>query len=417
MHAAARRSMPVMMSAMSLRALGATSALAMAALSSAPDAVAAPALAPYQLRIDDGGGAYASARQLVPDAATAVPGEAALAQSRILYLNKNGVTLMPAAVNDARQNRSTIASQPTTIPPWAVDDATWTATVTCLREVFAPFAVKIVTVDPGAALHLEAVFGGAPALLGLPGNVAGVSPFTTSCSVIESSMVFVFTGVLNATPRTVCEIMAQEIAHSYGLDHEVLASDPMTYLPFSGKRWFRDELASCGEYQARPCGIGANSCRAMQNSMALLRERLGVADAVLPTGQIVAPVAGEVVDSTFTIEIAATDNIAVSEVELLLDDAPLAQLDAAPFSFTARDIVAGDHVLTAVVIDQARNTVRVSAALTVVPEPKGLLDGCQLSAAASAGDAAAVALALLGLAPRRRRARALGALGRGALGR
>jgi uncharacterized protein (TIGR03382 family) len=119
------------------------------------------------------------------------------------------------------------------------------------------------------------VIGGHPSDVGLPDNVAGVSPFTSDCSIIESSIVFAFTDVLPDDPRTVCEVMAQEIAHSFGLDHEMLPSDPMTYLDYAGERTFRDEMASCGEFADRKCGINGNMCRQRQNSVALLKQRLG----------------------------------------------------------------------------------------------------------------------------------------------
>lgn len=341
------------------------------------------------------------ARQLVPEAADAPRvGALALARSRTIYLNKNGVTLQPAAVNDARSNRSTIAEKITTIPPWAIDAASWNTTVSCVRELFAPFAVTIVTEDPGTAPHLEAVFGGTPSLLGLPNNIAGISPFTSSCSVIESSIVFVFTQSFTASPRTYCEVMAQELAHSYGLDHELLAADPMTYLAFDGKRAFQETLASCGEYSERPCGIGTVSCRAKQSSLLLLRERLGVSDAVPPKGAILAPASGAVVDSSFHIELSATDDVAIAEIQLSLDGQSVGTLDAPPYRLALSDIPPGDHTLTAVIIDQGRNTLTASAMITVVPEEQPSLLGCQ--AAPAPGGLAAL---LAGLAARRRRRR------------
>src|SRR5207237_5849116 len=96
--------------------------------------------------------------------------------------------------------------------------------------------------DPGNTPHIEAVFGGSPQDLGMPSSVGGVSPFSASCGVIEGSIVFAFTNVLSTSPQRICEVMAQEIAHSYGLDHELLASDPMTYLGYQGNRAFQDRL-------------------------------------------------------------------------------------------------------------------------------------------------------------------------------
>src|SRR5690606_31569114 len=111
---------------------------------------------------------------------------AAVAQSRIIYLNKNGVTLSPGN-NDARTNRSTIVTQTTAIPAWNVSAANWQATVSCFRDLFARFDVQIVETDPGNVPHMEAVFGGTPGQVGMDPNVAGVSPFTLDCSVIENS--------------------------------------------------------------------------------------------------------------------------------------------------------------------------------------------------------------------------------------
>jgi hypothetical protein len=199
----------------------------------------------------------------------------AVAQSRVIYLNKNGVTLLPGN-NDSRTNRSTIASQQTQIPAWNVSATTWNATVACVREIFAPFDVQVVETDPGNVPHIEAVFGGSPTQLGMPNNVAGVSPFTTDCSIIENSIVFTFTNVIPADARLACEIQAQEIAHSFGLDHELLASDPMTYLDYNGNRSFKNQAASCGEDVQRPCGINGSVCRNNQNSVTLLNERLGI---------------------------------------------------------------------------------------------------------------------------------------------
>lgn len=217
------------------------------------------------------------ARQVLPAPEPSVQRSATDSQraaSRIIYLNRDGVVLLPGD-NDSRLQRSTIVSEPVAITPWDIDDETWADTVACMRELYAPFDVEVTDVDPGDAMHIEAVFGGHPNDVGLPENVAGVSPFTTDCSVIESSIVFTFTDVLPDDSRVMCEVMAQEIAHSYGLDHQLLASDPMTYLEYDGERSFQNEMAACGEFESRDCGINGSVCRDGQNSVALLTSRLG----------------------------------------------------------------------------------------------------------------------------------------------
>ncbi|MBA3502759.1 MAG: hypothetical protein H0T65_20525, partial [Deltaproteobacteria bacterium] len=157
--------------------------------------------------------AVLSGRQVIADDASVTT--SVRAQSRTVYLNKNGVTLTPGA-NDARINRSSIVASQVSVAPWNVSSLVWSQTVTCLREMFAPFDVQITETDPGDLPHMEAVFGGQPSTLGLTGNYSGVSPFSTTCKVVENSIVFTFTDVIPQKAQVACEIMAQEIAHSYG---------------------------------------------------------------------------------------------------------------------------------------------------------------------------------------------------------
>jgi hypothetical protein len=217
-----------------------------------------------------GSGHALFARQVLPAQATG-PGRA---RSRIIYLNPDGVILYPGD-NDSSRDISSVVAEPTLIAGWDTDYDTWAETARCVAELYAPFDVTVTDEDPGDAPHIEAVIGGSPADVGLPDNVAGVSPFAADCSIIERSIVFAFTDALPDDPRTVCEVLAQEIAHSFGLDHERLASDPMTYLDYDGERTFQDQMATCGEFSDRKCGINGTTCRQRQNSVALLRERLG----------------------------------------------------------------------------------------------------------------------------------------------
>lgn len=388
-----------------LALLSATTSVAVAATPTSTDGVNASGSS-YPV-FTAGEGDRITARQWVPETAQQSFAErgsdaaSQLAQSRVIYLNHTGAQLQPASSNDARQNKSTIASKNVTIPAWQVSDAMWKDTVQCVRDVFAPFAVKIVTDDPGNVPHIQAIFGGSGTMLGLAKGVVGISPFNSTCTTIENSIVFTFTDDLPANARTVCEVMAQEIAHSYGLDHELLASDPMTYLPYKGNRWFQDQTAACGEKEARPCGINGSTCRAQQNSVQLLRERLGVADPTGPTGSVMAPAEGELVSSDFDISVNADDNIAVSSVEFFVDDVSIGSALSAPYNFTAENIAAGPHTITAVVTDQARNITRTSSVtVTVEAEESG---GCSTTTSSGTGLSALGLVGLALLLQRRRR--------------
>jgi MYXO-CTERM domain-containing protein len=325
-------------------------------------------------------GGMIMARQVLPASGSPVVSgmgdgqSTALAQSRIVYMNKNGVTLSPGN-NDARTNRSTIVTQTTTFAAWNVSAANWSTVMTCMRDLFSRFDVQIVDTDPGNVPHMEAVFGGSPTQVGMDTNVAGVSPFTLDCVVIENSVVFTFTGAFNFTPRQACEIMAQEVAHSYGLDHELLASDPMTYLQYNGNRAFQDQTASCGESTTRACGINGSTCRANQNSVALLKERLGVGDAIAPTMQWSSPSDGATVPPGFEVKAAGTDNIAVTGAVLKIDGVQAGmQAGAGPYTFpTSATLAEGQHTII-VEISDGKNLKAETRTVTVqkgAPPPDG----------------------------------------------
>jgi MYXO-CTERM domain-containing protein len=361
------------------------------------------------------------ARQVLPATNTnpaTVGTTAALAQSRTIYLNYNGVTLSPG-VNDARTNRSTIANAQVSIPAWGAPANVKTATTACIRELFAAFDVNVVDTDPGNVPHIEAVFGGSPTALGLPNNVAGVSPFTTDCSIIENSIVFTFSGILPNDARLNCEIQAQEIAHSYGLDHELLASDPMTYLNYNGNRTFKNQTASCGEDVQRPCGINGSTCRPNQNSVALLTERLGTkgqpGDNVAPNVNILSPSNNATVPPGFKIRFDATDNIDVTMATLYIDDTSADTVTTGPFEFTTPSTLSeGQHTFKIEATD-GNNVKSTSITVTVrkgAPQPTDptgggddtsgdLTGGCSTGG----GSGGLLGLALVGLVAALRRRR------------
>jgi MYXO-CTERM domain-containing protein len=356
----------------------------------------------------DNADGYQLARQVLPPQEDAPA--SAIAASRTVYLNKNGITLTPG-VNDSRLNRSSIPTQQVTIPPWNVSASTWATTVSCMREIFAPFNVTIVDSDPGDVPHIEAVFGGVPSQLGMATKIAGVSPFTTDCAVIENSIVFTFTGALPADPILACEIQAQEVAHSFGLDHVLLPSDPMTYQPYQGRRWFQNKDASCGEDTARPCGLNGSVCRPKQNSVAMLLSRVGLrgqaGDTVPPTVAITSPQNGATVATSFDVSFTATDNARVAMASLYIDGVPSGTAVMAPFSIRASGLSPGMHKLRIVATDgiqeQARE-IAVTVSASIASDDEGVT-GCSAGGGGggSARAGAGLLIALAALTRRRRR--------------
>ncbi len=348
------------------------------------------------------------ARQIIAPSTTpaAAPGKVA----RLVYLNKNGVTLTPGD-NNAASNHSTVPTKPTTIAPWEPTATTWNATVACIREVFAPFQISFVESDPGDVPHVEAVFGGSPLQFGMSGTVAGVAPFTRDCSIIENAIVFTFPNVVpQADARGICEIQAQEIAHAFGLDHVMEPADPMTYLEYGKNRSFQNKLSECGEDQSRPCGIGASACRAKQNSVALLDERLGkhpapVGDTIAPNLSIMSPANNATVSPTFEVNIAVTDNTKVLRATVFIDDVPQGSVTGAPWTLSTPGTLAqGKHQIR-IEADDGTNVSRQEITVTVSGENPNTYDvsgGCS-AGGGSSGSLAFLGLALAGLVVRRRR--------------
>lgn len=324
--------------------------------------------------------------QVMDDRMFVLPPEGAEPQAaaRLLYMNKDGGAYTPGS-NDARTNRSTLIQVTRQIPAWEVDAGTWADVMSCVRAQFAAWDIDVTDVDPGNVAHFESVVGGGPGDLGLPSGVAGVSPFTSDCRLIPNSIVFTFTDALPDSAQIVCEVVAQEVSHSFGLDHEFLCSDPMTYLSGCGAKSFQNVAAPCGEFEERAsCAIaGKYDCgRDTQNSVELLTQRLGLRPGTPPMVSIVAPVDGAVVPPGFTVSVDATDDVGVTAVELRIDGASIATASAAPFEFTApADLAEGSHVVEVIAGDgtgETSTSIAVEVSADAPPEgddPPGDDDG------------------------------------------
>jgi MYXO-CTERM domain-containing protein len=285
----------------------------------------------------------------------------------IFFINKNGGTYIPGN-NDARTNRSSIIDQTSTIPAWNVSTSGWNQVKTCMQTLFSRWNVTITDVDPGNTPHFEIVIAGSPQDIGMQQGVGGVSPFTSNCSVIPNSVVYTFAEVYGSAYRDICETAAQEIAHSFGLDHEYLCEDPMTYLYNCGNKSFQNEDAPCGEYSARQCQCGGST----QNSVEMLDELLGLAGDVTPTPptvSITSPGNGATVAPGFSVTVAASDSDgSISQVELRIDGTLVGTDATSPYTFTTSGtLAAGSQTLQARAIDDelletnAQITVTVSA--------------------------------------------------------
>lgn len=283
----------------------------------------------------------------------------------VVYLNKDGGTYTPG-YNDSSNNVSSIVNSTSFVPAWSVSTSNWNSLVDCVADLFEPFNIVVTDQNPGSALHIEAVIAGNPQDIGMQSGVGGVSPF--SCGVIDDSIVFAFAEVYNSV-QSLCETAGQEIAHSFGLDHEYLCSDPMTYLNGCGAKTFQDVDAQCGEYSARSCQCGGST----QNSVQMMYSVIGAADEQLaPEVNITQPSNGATVAPGFAVQATATDDDSIDRVELYVDGNLVSTDQSAPFSFTTNaNLSAGNHSVEARAFDSAQlsssDTISVSIDDTMDP--------------------------------------------------
>lgn len=180
-----------------------------------------------------------------------------------------------AGFESSINNTSSIITGTRSISAFVHGDAAWAEHLACVQASFAPYDISVTDVDPGSVAHWEVPVAGTPTQLGFPSGTGGVAPAT--CAVINNGVAFSFANVYSEM-KDLCWTTAQEAAHLFGLDHEAVAGDPMTYILGCLEKRFRPEDAPCGELVPRTCACGGTT----QNSDAMIANVLGRAAAGAP---------------------------------------------------------------------------------------------------------------------------------------
>jgi hypothetical protein len=196
--------------------------------------------------------------------------------SRIIYLHRGAITLK-GGHDDAPRRRSSVVGHlvdaEVVLSGFKGTYATWQNIVRCVGNMFAPFDVVVTDALPLSDDYMMVVVGGDPDDLGDGDghrHVGGLAPFAPG-KVIPKAVVFAFSDRLQNRARPICETIAMEVGHAFGLDHSYECKDVMTYLTGCGAKTFLDKDVRCGENVARDCADG----RPDQNSYQRLLEILG----------------------------------------------------------------------------------------------------------------------------------------------
>jgi len=279
---------------------------------------------------------FASAVSTVSIARADEPAPHVGAVSNIIYLNRcsGGCTLRRGS-DDARAMTSTIPQGGTDFVmteyknaagmTGTAADEEWAATVQCVREVYSPYNVLITDVKPTAPTYSMNIVAGKPSELGLPSYYGGVSP-GTACSPVDNRITFTFANTVSASTQVRiwqnCWTIAQETAHSFGLDHAYAHSDgrsacddPMTYrTDCGGQKFFRNDAQTCGEDFAQAC-----ECGGLQNPHLSLLSTFGPGTSIIPapTLTVNSPAPGTLTGSS--VNVTAFSQRGVAKVELWIN--------------------------------------------------------------------------------------------------
>lgn len=308
----------------------------------------------------------------------------------VLFLQRcaGGLTIYPGG-GGSISDESEIVGGVINFPPFPYGDTAWNQVVDITRQLYAPFNITVTDVDPGNTPHDEAVVCGDGAMAGFAG-AGGVAPF--SCGVIPNAITFTFAETLGNDPQLIAEVVGQESAHAWGLDHEYLCEDPMTYLSGCGNKTFQNIDAQCGEFNPRQCSCGGNT----QNSYQWIVDTWGAAvpDNAPPTAAITYPSDGDVFQpgAEFEITVQVDDDVQVAEVTLFVDGAAQNTDASSPFGpWPVSNIPEGSYEFYIEATDVAgnvtmSNVVGIDVTADGLPPPSGDESGESGGGGGSGGD-------------------------------
>ncbi len=362
--------------------------------------------------------------------------EHAALSGHTLYLNRciGGCQIAPGD-DDMTQTPIKSLAAPSNLTLAEATDVTeqeWQQIVQCVKEVYSPLNIKVTDQKPAAGTSYSGVvFSGTDAdksfpkfMTGSPGVTGGFAFVPGNCSANIRGVAYVFadnqtvnvfandqgpTNTLSARVNSLCATIAQETAHSFGLDHSFeyvddkasACNDPMSYeTDCGGQRFFRNRAARCGvsggidgsEPGPRDCKCGFS-----QNTHLHLLNLFGEGTSLIPapTAAITQPATSSTAANSLpgTIVASAGSKRGVGRVELFINGhkwaevkgaafGSLGQPDPSPYSIQIPAAVPDSIVDLQVKAYDDLELVGESAVITLV---KGAAGGCTSAASCAEG--------------------------------
>ncbi len=313
--------------------------------------------------------------------------------SNVIFLDRcaNGCTLHLGSQDNSTTDTSSLVKGTSVLTAFNCGDTAWQQVVSCMQDVFSSYNVVITDVDPGTASHLEIkVAGNACDVLSSTycTSVGGIA-FYTCGSYYSNALVFDFANEWSCNVNEICATAAQEIAHTWSLDHVTNAADPMTYFSYGMRRYFADgdqcgsdctdasgalckvgqtgctgpEGQSCTSQQTHTCRCNAGTTTQDDNQFIL--NVFGAGNPTPPTVTITQPLDGEAVSPGFAVDSNVTSPYGVLKADLTVDGMPSGEITSSPYVFNAPATLApGAHTVAVTGYDIHSN--KTTATITAI---------------------------------------------------
>jgi uncharacterized protein (TIGR03382 family) len=311
-----------------------------------------------------------------------------------LFINRctGGCAVSFSPTPDNRTDSSDLAAGNQLLSEFSQSPLVWNEIMDCLRDTYSRFNIIVTDVDPGTTPHMEVMVAGLASQLdaGFSSNILGIADLTCqsvgNCQAFQpNALVFAFANspFFTGAPNDICATAAQEIAHSWALDHVVDAGDPMSYNTFAGERVYKDNQL-CGSDCVNgvgpgpfhlPCsgtgGQATHTCNSTgqptQNEVTTISTLFGPAGPA-PTVTITSPVANATPDAGFEIDVDCTASDGVLDVSANVGGVSAGTKTAPPFTFTApAQLANGPYMVEAICTAMGGG---VSAAKTMIIQGK-----------------------------------------------
>jgi MYXO-CTERM domain-containing protein len=292
--------------------------------------------------------------------------------SRKLYLNDckpSGCTVTPGT-DSSLTDRSSIPETTVVLDPYNHSQAHWDMLVACVKKTFEPFTIEVVTANPGSTVpHFEVMIGCSDTQLHPQLSAGGVAPYVSCGAQRSNGLSFVFP-TTTSDLEYLCGAVVQEATHVWGLDHELDAKDPMTYLQLGSLKRFQNNSADCGESTPRSCRCGGPK----QNSFKYMIDTFGLNPGLAPAAiEITSPKANAFVKPGFEVTLTSTGPVDLIKADIKIGTALAGTATDAPYKVTTplMGMPIGKQTLSVAATDFAERPVTASIEVHVMQSCAG----------------------------------------------